>query len=67
MTLFLILFIIGAAFIALGYGNQLKAGSETKKPDTTDTTDKSPKTKSSTIIKYVPMEYYEDMVLTHKE
>tara|TARA_R110001592_G_scaffold305358_1_gene577974 strand:- start:667 stop:861 length:195 start_codon:yes stop_codon:yes gene_type:complete len=64
MTLFLILFIIGAAFIALGYGNQLKAGSETNKPGTTD---KSPKTKSSTIIKYVPMEYYEDMVLTHKE
>ena len=62
MTLFLILFIIGAAFISLGYGNQLKAGSETKKPDTTDTTEKS-----STIIKYVPMEFYEDMVLAHKE
>jgi len=65
MTLFLILFIIGAAFISLGYGNQLKAGSETKKPDTTDTTDTTEK--SSTIIKYVPMEFYEDMVLAHKE
>jgi hypothetical protein len=61
MTLFLILFIIGSLFVVIGYGNQLKAGGETTNPD------KTSKTKSSTIIKYVPMEYYEDMVLTHKE
>ena len=64
MTLFLILFIIGSLFVVIGYGNQLKAGSETTTPDKPD---KSPQTKPSTIIKYVPMEYYEDMVLTHKE
>tara|TARA_B110000285_G_C14948356_1_gene525461 strand:- start:224 stop:397 length:174 start_codon:yes stop_codon:yes gene_type:complete len=57
MTLFLILLIIGAVFIVLGYGNQLKLGNKEEENDKTTTT----------TIKYVPMEYYEDMVSTHKE
>tara|TARA_R110001592_G_scaffold77523_1_gene233309 strand:- start:302 stop:475 length:174 start_codon:yes stop_codon:yes gene_type:complete len=57
MTLFLILLIIGAVFIVLGYGNQLKLGHK----------EENDKTTTTTTIKYVPMEYYEDMILTHKE
>jgi hypothetical protein len=57
MTLFLILLIIGAVFIVLGYGNQLKLGHKE---------DNNNKTTTTTTIKYVPMEYYEDMILTHK-
>tara|TARA_B110001469_G_C9631843_1_gene316156 strand:- start:585 stop:758 length:174 start_codon:yes stop_codon:yes gene_type:complete len=57
MTLFLILLIIGAVFIVLGYGNQLKLGHK----------EENDKTITTTTIKYVPMEYYEDMILTHKE
>ena len=58
MTLFLIFLIIGAFFIALGYKNSLNSSSREPKTKT--------KTISTTTIKYVPMEYYEDMVLTHK-
>jgi len=58
------LLIIGAVFIVLGYGNQLKLGHKTENDNNNNNNNK---TTTTTTIKYVPMEYYEDMILTHKD